>query len=203
MGAKKFIQLTISAIGLWAITTPLSAAMITYTMTGNGTANIAGVNHSGSFTLTGVGNTSVDVNPSPVITEYNVSGITLNFAGIIAHSVDPVTFFTNNTQRLLAFNEVHNGNQYGGIIYLHNDPVFATYNSATNIGPVATEYYGNGQPFYTDIGTISWVGYLTPTTFQAQLAPVPEPATWALMLAGFALSGAALRRQAKMAVQFG
>ena len=34
------------------------------------------------------------------------------------------------------------------------------------------------------------------------LAPVPEPATWALMIAGFGLVGAAMRRQARVSVAY-
>lgn len=36
----------------------------------------------------------------------------------------------------------------------------------------------------------------------AALAPVPEPATWAMMIAGFGIAGAALRRRARASVTF-
>jgi hypothetical protein len=32
------------------------------------------------------------------------------------------------------------------------------------------------------------------------VAPVPEPASWALMIAGFGLAGAALRQRSKIAL---
>ena len=37
-------------------------------------------------------------------------------------------------------------------------------------------------------------------TFTYEAAPVPEPATWAVMIAGFGLSGAALRRRRALSV---
>ncbi len=41
-----------------------------------------------------------------------------------------------------------------------------------------------------------------PSTFRAQLVAVPEPASWALMIGGFGLAGAALRRRRKTIVRF-
>lgn len=55
-------------------------------------------------------------------------------------------------------------------------------------GAVAQAGGGRAEPPYT-----AFAGYVIPT--------VPEPATWALMIGGFALAGAALRRR-KMSVVF-
>jgi len=44
-------------------------------------------------------------------------------------------------------------------------------------------------------------GVLTISDFSAPLGSVPEPATWAMMIGGFALAGAAMRRR-KVAVRF-
>jgi len=40
------------------------------------------------------------------------------------------------------------------------------------------------------------------STFRAQLVPVPEPASWALMIAGAGMTGAALRRRRKAVARF-
>ena len=55
------------------------------------------------------------------------------------------------------------------------------------------------------MATLVWQG-LNNLTFTASLAAtpaVPEPATWGLMIAGFGIAGAALRRKPKVAVSFG
>ena len=46
------------------------------------------------------------------------------------------------------------------------------------------------------IGTFALDGLGTPGDFTLQIAYVPEPASWAMMIAGFGLAGAALRRRA-------
>jgi hypothetical protein len=42
----------------------------------------------------------------------------------------------------------------------------------------------------------------TDATLTVTLAPVPEPAAWAMMLAGFGITGAAMRRRSKATVRF-
>jgi hypothetical protein len=41
---------------------------------------------------------------------------------------------------------------------------------------------------------------LPPVTYTPPPAPVPEPATWAMLIAGFALAGAVFRRRAAPAM---
>jgi hypothetical protein len=53
-----------------------------------------------------------------------------------------------------------------------------------------------GDTYNTAAGTFSFRGVAETATFQAELGGVPEPATWALMIAGYGLAGAALRRRA-------
>ena len=56
-------------------------------------------------------------------------------------------------------------------------------------------FYNSGQGYYgllssnTDIN-----GYADGITATAQVAPVPEPSTWMMMLVGFGAAGAAMRR---------
>jgi hypothetical protein len=54
-------------------------------------------------------------------------------------------------------------------------------------------------------GTFALTGLSTPGSFSLTIAPVsaavPEPASWALMISGFGLAGAALRRRQAVAVR--
>lgn len=50
-------------------------------------------------------------------------------------------------------------------------------------------------------GSLSGVEAVIDFTAKVQTAPVPEPASWAMMIGGFALAGGALRRR-KLAVSF-
>lgn len=72
-------------------------------------------------------------------------------------------------------------------------------NNATNLGNIATAqatlFSGiiAGQAYF-NIHTTQFPG----GEIRGQLAPVPEPSTWAMMLAGFAMTGAAIRRRRKV-----
>ena len=55
-----------------------------------------------------------------------------------------------------------------------------------------------GISYNTNVGTFSFRSVGESGTFAAKLGGVPEPASWALMIAGFGLAGAALRRQRRV-----
>jgi hypothetical protein len=52
-----------------------------------------------------------------------------------------------------------------------------------------------GSSYNTTAGTFSFSSTAETATFEAKLGAVPEPAAWALMIAGFGLTGAMLRRR--------
>ena len=88
----------------------------------------------------------------------------------------------------------------------------AAYTAAGSAGACATPYFsgnyhhcdwqdGNGQTFGP------WAGTAGAQTFADQLfvrtnGAVPEPSTWAMMLLGFGLIGAGMRRRQKVAVRY-
>lgn len=78
----------------------------------------------------------------------------------------------------------------------------------SNVVPGFDAYFGStysGNSFYTDL-TGAYFGGLgaAKTTFlpEPPAAPVPEPESWALMVAGIAAAGATLRRRPLAAVRF-
>lgn len=74
------------------------------------------------------------------------------------------------------------------------------------VGGVAQpDVFGQGIGYGTltqlRVTTFSSDEMLRPSAFATVARPVPEPATWAMMIAGFSLAGAALRKR-KTAIQF-
>lgn len=68
-----------------------------------------------------------------------------------------------------------------------------------NAGDVLTFAFSktSGQQY----GSLAGIDAVVDFTAKPQTAPVPEPASWALMIGGFALAGSALRRR-RLAVSF-
>ena len=93
--------------------------------------------------------------------------------------------------------EVHIGNYYdqslyrtgGGAISFSGLRQIITINSATEIGG------GEDEIDVLDVGPREYYSIALDTDGQVGSAVVPEPATWALMIAGFGLAGGALRRR--------
>ncbi|WP_380877701.1 hypothetical protein ACFB49_13910 [Sphingomonas sp. DBB INV C78] len=85
--------------------------------------------------------------------------------------------------------------------------IYTTGLSATTGTVAATFANGDAAIIYGNDGRTIWNGFLTDTVDSEQLyknqlafvfgasSPVPEPATWAMMISGFGLVGGAMRRQ--------
>lgn len=82
---------------------------------------------------------------------------------------------------------------------LHTISEWSTANVGAMVVGVSTGV-GSGWSEGTFKGAVDNVGYTfgqTSETFNFEVSAVPEPATWAMMIAGFGLAGAALRRRSK------
>jgi len=66
---------------------------------------------------------------------------------------------------------------------------------------LSSNFTGFNYSVAGDTLTLTWVGTGDPGDFQADFSfgAVPEPATWALMIAGFGLAGVSLRRRRAVA----
>lgn len=197
-------RFSIIAVALLASSSPVAAAQITYTVTGTGGAIIGNIFYSGAFSMVGIGENGPDLNPSSTITAFAMDSTTVTFGGTTVSAINPVAFFTNTAGTAGGFVQVLPGPVIQNILGFQN-PVFATYDPSTAIGPIPVFNGGFQSPFQTTGGALVWQG-LNNLTFTASLvaAPgaVPEPATWGLMIAGFGIAGAVLRRKPKVAVSF-
>lgn len=81
---------------------------------------------------------------------------------------------------------------YGLVFTTSSGEAVNFWSNGVTPGPDGALSYGAGVTNGTD--TLDYVGSVS-------VAPVPEPATWALMIGGFALLGAGLRRR-RIAVSF-
>jgi hypothetical protein len=58
-------------------------------------------------------------------------------------------------------------------------------------------YFANGLVSFAGNGQLETYAYLRPSSASLEIAAVPEPASWAMMIGGFGMVGAAARRRRK------
>jgi hypothetical protein len=178
------------------------AATITYTLTGLGQARIGNVSETGAFVATGIGDTSNLGFPFgagvPVVP---LSSFTIAFGSNVYTATNAIRFFTNNNIGVAGFNDTTTQD-----VLDFSSGVFLIYDGFSNAGPIATTGTFTSV-LATNAGALNWTA--TPPgilTFRAVVgdAPgaVPEPATWAMMLAGFGVVGGAMRRRQRVSVRF-
>jgi hypothetical protein len=97
---------------------------------------------------------------------------------------------------------------FTGLSGLHNYTDLSGFNSWAGTGnlPSGGGYFDNYKPTFT--GVTTFFGNSQPQGYTYQVSaptppPIPEPATWALMIMGFGVIGAAMRRRKAVAVSFG
>ena len=78
--------------------------------------------------------------------------------------------------------------------------IFLGANNTNAFSPAAINFSGTGHSFRI-LGGGSQFGFDDVTFTAAPAGPVPEPATWAMMLMGFGLMGFGLRNRRKQAVR--
>jgi hypothetical protein len=192
-----------------ACAAPAMAAVFAYSISGNGTGSLNGIGYSGPFTITGVGDNSIDLNPSPFVNAYGVN-LTVTFGAETLTALYPIAFFTVPTSNVAGFVQVVPPFTPTLIIqdvFDVTSPVFATYDPTTPIGPVNVDFLGAPFSLLTNAGMLTLIGRPSDLTFEAYSigsigGGVPEPASWALMIAGFGVVGATMRRRPKVSVSY-
>ena len=113
----------------------------------------------------------------------------------------------NDAQFNQPFEVVSNGSgAYGqGTLTLTSDPVNSIYGFTQTGEPHAVLYFPGtfSSLTFTDTRAEFWHGVTVGVAMLASEVPgVPEPTTWAMMIAGMAMTGAAMRGRRKATVSF-
>jgi hypothetical protein len=179
-----------AAMALLVGTVAAQAASVTYTFTGIGSGTIDGVSFSDqTFSFVVNSTTSlIDSSAAPYYYLRNVGGTftegsfsaTLTATNTIVGSADTSTPYT-------AINIFNSTSDNGVGLF---DPSLGSFHLDTSFGPITVTDPSSLTPTFggsfasTGGDTIAITG-LSSLTFQAAVAPVPEPTTWAMMLIGF------------------
>lgn len=184
------LQIALSKSRVWQINTPATQAVTTsvnWNVNGNWQlgSSVAALNGT-LVPLTGTGTSNVVLDR---IDEGRAFGyFTVTATGGTTLTLDP-TLFVGRAPRFNGFDLGHNGNA-GDTTFTN----LAALPAGTNLfqlgGSCVVTASGNpsGRDGEDNCGTANY-------TLTYTYAAVPEPATWGMMLAGFAVTGAAVRRR--------
>jgi hypothetical protein len=196
---------TIFALGTavaLAIAAPATAAQITYTISGTLDGGLDGTEIFGAETIfTAIGETTntFDAFGNPQIIGVPLTSVTLTFSG--------GTFAVSTPAFFVSYAYDVNGAE-GGRLGLSFDntgfngiglesTAFSGYNGLSNFATTGAATYFQTAQLESSAGALT-ISSFTNATFTAVVeasAAVPEPATWSMMLLGFGLVGAGMRRR--------
>lgn len=187
--------MTVLAAGTAALMIPAhaEAATITYTFTGDFTGTLNGSAFSNAATFTGVGDT--DTSSMSGLTQYvALSSLSAVIGGTSYTILSPTNFYLNGADYAGLQFTVTGGGAFSG-----TGPALVGYDPLTNLPSTPlTAYFVGPVSFISDQGTFTLDGFAN-GSFSAELAAaVPEPATWAMLILGFGVVGAFVRRQRKV-----
>lgn len=174
-----------------SIATPAAAAPIEYTLTGLFTQT--GTTGEIAATITALGDTSeafADIIDGETTRIVPLSGISLTVGGQTSQIAGPALFFTLPGFGFSGFSPIED--VLDGLIF--ESAGLIGYDGVSAVGPTDVT---------VAVAQLTIGGRLVAFTARDarfSAAAVPEPASWAMMIAGFGLAGAALRRGRRVAV---
>ncbi|HLZ75156.1 MAG TPA: PEPxxWA-CTERM sorting domain-containing protein [Phenylobacterium sp.] len=174
------------ALGLTAQSA--QATPITFIETVNASGMLgADVFSDALVTFTGTADTT------DVVGAYQISHlpISVDVAGLgSAAFTDDFLLYANNNGPNIGMGDITTG-----LALLYVGGPLGGYDLQSNFSLTGISQKNLGASYNTTAGAFSFRTTAETATFQAQLGAVPEPAAWALMISGFGLAGAALRRR--------
>lgn len=183
------MRLLFCAIASLLAPVAVSAQPITYTYTAALSGAVNGSQFSGVGTFTGVADTSSTIafDGWPAL---QLDAFSLLLDGVTYDVFTPMLFFSNNEYGIAGF--VAKGSEVDGFSFY--SPALIDYTGVTEIAADTTSNYVSAS-FIVDQGILMLNGQ-GDGSFSATLdaGAVPEPASWALMIAGFGLLGGSMRR---------
>jgi hypothetical protein len=224
---KKVVSAVVSVLAALSASSA-SAAIITYTATGFATGSSVLGNFSENIVVTSVADTATlqsCVQGGMPVAGCNVvinSSLTVDVANVGQFSLtNPTYTFVNNAAGIFGFGEVNLALPIGirTLMFL-NLPTqqftqvgdFLSYDLVSNLGPISTHslvtstfvpQFNGFLPVDTSGGPVNlFASPFVASTFQAVVSggnAVPEPASWALLIAGFGLVGSAMRNRTRKA----
>jgi hypothetical protein len=203
-----------AALGLLMIGSTAQAAPIVYSFSGQ----ISGTLNGQAFTLSdyvlslatdtdSVFQPRPDFRPSlynsaPATLSFTINGVSGSFA--TQFNAFSVTLGSGGGQRsLVGFTEAE---QFGNDLIDVRDPGLLGYDLKTGIVSASNspiDFLNFGTAFETTAGTLIFANDDEASArFSAALSAVPEPANWAMLLVGFGLMGATIRRRTRITVRY-
>lgn len=144
---------------------------------------------------TGVDTAYVIVNSGYGVAGKNIGSLTFLGAGSDQISVDLIegvnirdhwTAYNNVATDIFATATYPGGNRFD--VYRYDISALGGTLTGIEFASTSLANFPNGQPFLAAVTT----------TFEGAVGGVPEPASWALMISGFGLAGAALRARRRL-----
>lgn len=206
-----------AALVALASATPVQAATIVHTAVGRASGFLNNVFFNSSFTITSTADLSTQQtclqngNPLPGCRFVVNSEMKVEIGGLGAVTLTkPSISFVNNGPGLFGFAEFNAGapQPVNTFAFINTGPrgsltpVFLTWDGASDLGPVSSNFWLNRffAPFVATSGGNLVIDpapqdrdvVFTATVLQG--GGVPEPESWALLIAGFGVAGMSIRR---------
>jgi PEP-CTERM motif len=191
--AKSLVRaLMLGIAGALIAATAAFAIPITYNQEVTATGSLNGVQFNDTSVILSLSGDTVNVEQPDAIS-FQILGIaTVEVGGGPTYTfIYPAGVYLDTGDTLIGFGTTTTNGVPDQYVLAESNPVFATYDLATAIGPIAgtpSVWGPEGLTYPTSGGTLELDSTIGLAAFSATISPtpVPEPSTWAMMALGFA-----------------